>query len=145
MATLVIAMAVGCGKGGGGSGGDPRAGKVSEAELYLKKIGDNAKRAFVAGNNAFPTGSVGPTPAVPCCQNPDKWCQPSPADWSDPVWQQLDFHVDDRFLLQYSYQSDGKTFTATATGDPECTGGTKSWTIAGSIVNGQPQLDMLVP
>ena len=139
---IVGALAAACGKGGSG---DPHSATITEAELRLNELGTKAKKAFYRADNAFPTGTVGPTPATPCCQNADHWCQPNPADWGDPVWQQLDFRLDDRYLGQYSYQSDGKTFTATAVVDPGCAGEPKTWQLRGEIKNGEPALTLIKP
>jgi hypothetical protein len=111
--------------------------KASEAQLQLDHIGSFAKRMAVQGG--FPVGSVGPTPSAPCCTFPDKRCQPQPTDWQDPIWRQLDFALIDRpFAFQYSYQGTATEFTATAVGDPECTGSTQTYVAHGTVVNGEP-------
>jgi hypothetical protein len=114
--------------------------KGIEAKLQLSKIGRNAKVAFVA-NNEFPKGKVGPTPAAPCCGEQIKQCIPTDTMWADPVWQSLEFVVDGPFNFQYSYESDGKTFTATATGDVGCQGKPTTTTITGKINDkGEPEI-----
>jgi hypothetical protein len=116
--------------------------KSTEATLMLNKLAKSAKTAFVT-NAAYPTGSAGPTPATPCCAQPDKRCAPNPADWADPTWRALDVSIDEPFRFQYSYQSDGKTFTATAVGDPACDGKTVTHTAKGAVTaDGTPQVSM---
>jgi hypothetical protein len=97
--------------------------KKTEAQLQLNKLGKNAKVFFVT-ENTFPVGKAGPTPATPCCAGPDHKCAPVPADqWAaSEVWSKLDFQIDEATLFQYSYESDGKTVTATAVGDLDCDG-----------------------
>jgi hypothetical protein len=147
---LVLALAlVACGskdkdKGGdkgksGDKGGDDKGGGASgaEAKLMLKKITDAAKEESVV-NAALPSGKVGPVPAEPCCSKPDKKCKPDAALWSDPTWKKLGgFSIDEAFAFQYSYESDGKSFTAKAIG---C-GGAKTYTASGTMSAGKLQVD----
>lgn len=114
--------------------------KEIEAKVQLSKIAKSAKVAFVA-NSEFPKGKVGPTPTTPCCSEQIKQCIPTDTMWSDPVWQSLEFLVDGPFNYQYSYESDGKTFTATATGDAGCQGKPTTTTITGKINDkGEPEI-----
>lgn len=106
--------------------------KEVEAKLQLNKLGKNARMAFVA-TAQFPVGKVGPTPPAPCCTQQIKQCVPDEKMWADPVWQALEFNVEGAFNFQYSYESDGKTFTATAVGDIGCTGKPVTHTITGAI------------
>lgn len=117
--------------------------KEIEAKLQLTKLGKNAKVAFVT-NAEFPKGKVGPTPATPCCSEQIKQCVPTDTTWSDPVWQALEFTVDGAFLYQYTYESDGKTFTATASGDIGCTGKPTTTTLTGKVgADGSPEVTRL--
>ena len=114
--------------------------KEVEAKLQLTKLGKFAKTAFVA-NGEFPKGKVGPTPAQPCCSEQIKQCLPTETMWSDPVWQALEFNVEGPFNFQYTYESDGKTFTATATGDVGCKGNPLTSTITGKVNDkGEPEV-----
>jgi hypothetical protein len=116
--------------------------KELEAKLQLAKIGEGAKTAFV--NNEFPKGKVGPTPATPCCGEQSKQCMPTDTTWSDPVWKALGFTVEGAFRFHYTYESDGKTFTATATGDVGCTGKPTTKTLTGKVgASGTPELSKL--
>ncbi len=117
--------------------------KEIEAKLQLTTIGKLARGVFDE-KQAFPQGKVGPTPATPCCNEPTKQCTPTDAMWSDPVWQALGFRVQGTFLFQYTYESDGKTFTAIATGDVGCTGKPTTTTLTGKVgADGTPELSKL--
>lgn len=117
--------------------------KEIEAKLQLTKIGKAAK-AYVAANKELPKGKVGPTPATPCCSEQIKQCIPAEGTWADPVWHALEFSIDGPYNFQYSYESDGKTFTATATGDIECAGKPTTTTLTGTIgADGQVTLSKL--
>ncbi len=97
------------------------ASQATEARLQLSVLGKTLK-AHHAVEAAFPAGTAGPTPAEPCCVGEGGMCAPSP-DWAtNPIWQQLDFMIDEPTRFQYTYQSDGKTVTAMAIGDLDCDG-----------------------
>ncbi|HEY1559188.1 MAG TPA: DUF4190 domain-containing protein [Kofleriaceae bacterium] len=95
--------------------------KKSEASLQLNSIARHAK-AYYAEHDEFPKGNAPLTPADDCCKGPNAKCPTSPADWNTPVWQALDFSIDEPTLYRYDYQSDGKTITAHAVGDLDCDG-----------------------
>lgn len=101
------------------------AGKAKkiEAKLHLTMLGKSAK-AFFLSEGSLPAGKAGPMPAEPCCKGPDHKCAPVPADqWAaNDVWSKLDFQIEEATRFQYSYESDGKTATATAVGDLDCDG-----------------------
>ena len=101
--------------------------KVSEAVLQLNRIAKYAKAAYLT-DGKYPVGEAGPTPAAPCCDGPGRKCS---ASWTDPVWQALDFRIDDPHLYQYTYKSDGAAFTATAIGDLDCDGTTITYELRG--------------
>lgn len=63
-------------------------------------------KAFV-----FPT-SVGWTPGVACCGQPDNKCQPGDKVFRHPTWQALHFNIDDPHVYQYRLTSTGKGKTA---------------------------------
>ena len=106
--------------------------------LLLNKIGENARRAFIE-TGAFVVGRAELTPDTPCCQGPNHRCVSSPATWStSTVWTLLDFQIDEPALFRYSYDSDGRTFRATAVGDLDCDGETITFTAQGENVNGEP-------
>ena len=94
-----------------------RDSKRSEAELNLNKLAKNLKVHHTV-EATFPVGKVGPTPAESCCQSQGK-C--STTEWAtNPVWQALEFSIDEPHQYRYSYESDGKTVTALAIGDLDC-------------------------
>lgn len=119
--------------------------KVSEAKIQLKKLEKNAKVAFNV-NAEFPKGSAPLTPKESCCTNKDAKCRSTVDDWmKQPVWQSLDFQIDEPHLFQYSYESDGKTFTAKALGDLDCDTIFVTYELKGDVVNGTPQFTMTEP
>lgn len=119
-------------------------GKATEAKLRLNRLGKNAKVAFIT-NAEFPKGQAGPSPAQACCSFPDHKC-PVTTDWAqNPVWAALDFSVDEPALFQYSYESDGKTATATAIGDLDCDGTSITYKLELSAVEGNPKMELIEP
>ena len=118
--------------------------KEIEAKLQLDKLGKAASATALekgagAENRGFPVGKVGPTPAAPCCSQPSRQCTPTATMWTDPTWQALGFTVEGAFHFQYTYESDGKTFTATAVGDVTCSGTPVTTTLTGKLgVDGKP-------
>ncbi|MCB9543567.1 MAG: pilin [bacterium] len=115
-----------------------RRSKTSEATMNIRKLFDSSvsyyNNEYSARNGEklarqFP-GSGAETVA------PDGWegetCEggssqkftPQPNTWEDPVWQGLNFAVDDPFYYRYTYVSEGEgadsAFTARANGDLNC-------------------------
>ncbi len=118
--------------GGGGAGG-------SEAELQLNKIGKHAKVSVIE-QSQFPVGKVGPTPATDCCAAGG--CKPDAAVWGDATWKALEFSIEETHQFQYSYESDGKTFTAKAIGCGDHAG---TYTATGRIEAGNPVIQVSAP
>lgn len=117
-----------------------RKSKQIEGRVKLKSIGRAAKE-HVAEKGTLPTGSIGPTPAQPCCASPDKKCPVTASDWQQPIWDALFMSLDRPGYFQYAYESDGTSFTATATGDVLCEGKPVTFTITGKVTNGEVVLD----
>jgi type II secretory pathway pseudopilin PulG len=118
--------------------------KQTEASLQLNKLGKNLKVIYIE-KGEFPMGSVGPTPAKSCCAFDRMKCF-EPAAWQDPLWQQLDFMIDEPHLMRYSYESkDGKSFVAKAHADLDCDGQETEWVLTGKIDNGGPVVDLVAP
>lgn len=105
--------------------------KVIEADLYLMRLERAAKR-YAAENNGFPRASAPLTPATPCCAGPGARCN-DPQGWATPEWRELDFAIDEPHRFQYSYESDGKTFTARAVGDVRCDGNAVRYELRGTL------------
>ena len=118
--------------------------KKTEASLQLNKIGKNAKRAY-AETSEFPRGTAPLVTAAPCCGQDMNRCQSTAKDWQHPVWQALDFEIDEPSLFQYSYESDGKTFTAKAIGDLDCDGIMITYQLDGKAENGNPTVTLTEP
>jgi hypothetical protein len=87
----------------------------------LNKLGKNLKVSYMT-NETFPVGKAELTPPEDCCKGPNHKCPISEAAWSADVWKALEFSVDQEHMFRYSYESDGKTATATAVGDLDCDG-----------------------
>ncbi len=111
--------------------------KGVEADLQLHKLTRSAKTAAVT-NGEYPVGTAPLTPATACCKEQGGRCKPNAAAWSTPVWTALDFEVSDPHYFQYTYTSDGKSFTATAVGDLDCDGTTITYTLKGTLEAGAP-------
>jgi hypothetical protein len=149
MRSIVFAFAIlaACGKGDGKSS---KSGGDKEAQIQLDNLGNLVKKAFFK-EGAFPTMTLGPTPSTACCDQPDHACAPSAADWGVGAataggWNDLHFKMTDGpFHFQYSYTSDGKTFTATAVGDPACDGHKVTYTANGTIKGGEPAITVSGP
>jgi hypothetical protein len=129
--------------------GEMSPSKRSEAELNLNVIAKSNKLEF-AENASFARGSVGLTPAKPCCEYPGKKCTFVASDWegtggATTVWDVLDFEMSKPFLFQYSYESDGNTYEARAVGDLDCDGTTVTYVMRGSAVNGNPHHELTKP
>jgi Tfp pilus assembly protein PilE len=105
--------------------------KNTESTLMLRKLERAAKR-YAMENNALPTASAPLTPATPCCDGPGHRCN-EPQSWQTPAWQALAFQIDEPHQFQYAYESDGKTFTARAVGDPSCRGRSVSYELRGVL------------
>jgi hypothetical protein len=139
---VLVVLIAGCGKG---VDDYMKKSKNSEAKLQLMKLQSHAKSSF-AVNATFIKGSAPLTPSTPCCAQPTKKCKGhAPGDWDSPVWQQLEFQLDDDFYFQYSYESDGTTLTARAVGDPGCDGNLVTFELKGSVANGNPSFTVQEP
>src|SRR6185436_11118740 len=104
------------------------------------------KRAYFE-NGAFPNGRAALTPPTTCCGQPNNHCVTSLDDWrKNPVWAALDFEIDEPSLFRYSYESDGKTFTAKAVGDLDCDGTEVEYVLTGKVdAQGNPSAELREP
>jgi len=121
--------------------------RQSEAEAMLDRLGKAAKEAFIS-DARFPVATIALTPAKPCCdENHDGKlrCAPEMANWGTPEWRALAFQLVEPHQFQYSYQSDGKTFVATAVGDLDCDGRSITYKLEGKDVNGNITLTLTEP
>ena len=59
-------------------------------------------------------------------------CPVDAAAWKDPVWTALEFSIDEPSAYHFSYESDGKTFTALAVGDRDCDQQNATFTLKGT-------------
>jgi type IV pilus assembly protein PilA len=126
-----------------------KKGKSSEAELQLAKIKTKTKTEFVE-NSAYPSVTPALTPAQDGCTQTDggkKKCAAVAANWAVADWQALDFQMDEPFYFQYQYTgvAAGTSFTATAIGDLDCDTTTITYTLAGTVANGNPATTLAKP
>jgi hypothetical protein len=56
-----------------------------------------------------------------------------PTAWQQPLWQELDFSLDAPHLFRYSYESDGRSFTAKAVADLDCDGIEITYVMKGTL------------
>lgn len=113
--------------------------KATEAKLQLNRLGKAAKIHFLE-HGAFPKGSAPLAPATPCCDQPGQQCTPAASDWDHPVWRALDFAIEEPFRFRYSYEGDGATFVAKATGDLACAGRPVTYVARGTAAGGEPAI-----
>lgn len=90
-----------------------------EARMQLERMAAAAK-AYHAEHDRFPVQTSAVTPDVSCCAQPGGRCDS--VDWSDEPWRELGFRIYGTTRFRYSYASEAGLFTATAIGDPGCTG-----------------------
>ena len=95
--------------------------KRFDAHVKLARIGA-ALTKYATSKHGYPVGSAPLTPSVPCCAQTGQQCAPAPDEWTHGAWQDMGFSFDDASQFQYSYDSDGKTFTIKAVGDLQCDG-----------------------
>jgi len=115
--------------------------KMTGASLQLRRI-EKLTKAYYLENGKYPVGEATLTPPESCCDAPTHKCT---GDWSQPTWKLLGFAIDQPSLFQYSYTSDGQTFTANAVGDLDCDGTPVIYVARGTIVNGAPSVTIVTP
>jgi len=120
--------------------------KATEASLMLNKIGKSAKRVF-GETGKYPIGKAALTPATDCCKGDGGKCAVDSKQWTAEPWTSLDFTIDEPHLFRYSFDgSDGKSFTATAVGDLDCSGRPVTYTLTGALdATGNPTVNLVKP
>lgn len=101
-----------------------------EAPLQLARLGRNLE-AIGHADGKLPKGTVALTPARSCCETGVKCDEPTA--WQQPLWQELDFSLDAPHLFRYSYESDGRSFTAKAVADLDCDGIEITYVMKGTL------------
>jgi type IV pilus assembly protein PilA len=110
--------------------------KTTEAKQQVKKMADSAKVYYMEGAGRFPV-AADLTPEADCCEDEanDGKCTPDATNWEADGWKQLDFSMDDPHYYRYQFASDNesdiKTFTASATGDPSCRDEAQTYSLIG--------------
>jgi hypothetical protein len=129
----------------GALGDYTKKAKKTEADLQLNKLSKSAKIYFNT-ESKFPEGKAAMLPAAPCCSGPDHKCAVSDAWAKDPVWQALDFQIDEPNLFQYTYEAKDATHaTATAVGDLDCDGTAITYTLTLTAENGNAAAAVTAP
>ena len=104
--------------------------KRSEAHLQLNKLTKNLKVYYMT-ESKFPAGKVPVSPDKSCCETQGR-CDDQAA-WKHPIWQELDFMIDEPHMFRYAYDSDGKSFALTAVGDLDCDGDEVRYLVTGTV------------
>jgi hypothetical protein len=118
--------------------------KRSEAVVALERIAAAATE-HATKHGKFPLGTGTPAPSKGCCGQDRNKCQVEPAAWQTAPWLELGFSQTSAHLFQYTYESQGTTFYATAIGDLDCDGTPAHFELRGAIENGKPQTTQIVP
>ena len=138
-----LVAALGACKGDSG-----KRARKSEVALELNKLGKAAK-VYYAERSVLPTGTATQLPAAPCCGQPSNKCATAPAaTWAaDPIWNALEFAQDEPGHFQYGYTGapSGQAFTATAVGDLDCDGIAITYTLTGTVQDGNLRIDLVEP
>ena len=107
----------------------------TEVQLNFHRIEKNAKTGFIT-NTEFPKGKAASLPAADCCKTGGTCAPEKDAFAKDKAWAEIDFDVTEPNQFHYTYESDGKTFHAEATGDPDCDGTSATYKLEGKAENG---------
>ena len=118
--------------------------KKSEAVVALERIAA-AATAHAAKHGKFPLGTGIPAASKGCCGQDRNKCQPEPAAWQTAPWIELGFAINESNLFQYTYESDGTAFKATAIGDLDCDGTPAHFELRGSLGPDGPTTSPIVP
>ena len=127
--------------------GQMKRAKTNEAVLQLNAIAKGAKTYYQA-NSRFPQGTAGVLPGADgtACGQAGKKFALSNAWSTDPIWLDLDFHVDDPGYFSYHYDSTATDVAvATAVGDLDCDGTLATYTLDLGTSGGSPASKLTVP
>lgn len=93
-----------------------------EADRHVQQIAQAAERIAASESGVFPA-SAPPTPTRSACEGDKPVALPvDEADWAQPTWQKLGFKPRRPSRFRYSFESNGRAFTARAVGDLNCDG-----------------------
>lgn len=119
----------------------PAPSAPATARPQLDAIVASAKR-YYATHGHYPAGEAPLTPPESCCEAARRTCA---GDWTQPTWKQLGIAFTEPQRFQFSYHSDGKTFTANAVGDLDCDGTSMVYVARGTVDNGVPKVMVVEP
>ena len=120
--------------------------KTAEAPFNLEKIYNAARVYYIdehgpqasigVRTRTFPD-TVGPTPAINCCNNTSQRCEPDASQWDDRSWRALHFSMDDPHYFRDVFTSTGSgtaaSFFARAHADLDCDGELSTFSMAGVV------------
>jgi len=119
-----------------------RRAKTTEPLMNLRKLYDGAVMYYTeeyatrTGEllpHSFPQ-SAGPTPPSTACRGGDSVEHSSTREtWRAPTWSSLGFSIVGPHRYRYEFISDGRGFTARATGDLDCDGVLSTFERVGTI------------
>jgi prepilin-type N-terminal cleavage/methylation domain-containing protein len=121
--------------------------KTTEAGLQLSMLSKAAKTYYQA-TGSYPQGTAGAQPGADgaACSAPDGKLPVSVGWFSDPVWLDLAFHVDEPTMFSYHYESTSPTTAkAFAVGDIDCDKKLATYTIELSAPDGTPSASFIAP
>jgi len=120
--------------------------KRSEAEFHLNAI-EKASKVLVVETAGFVVGSAPLTPDEGCCRTGSPQmgkCPAEPGAWTG-VWEELGFSIDESHLFQYSYDGTTDHFVARAVGDLDCDSTMITYTLEGTMTDGNPRFELTKP
>ncbi len=113
--------------------------------VQLDRLGASAT-AYYGSMNYFVRGKAATLPTGDCCKGPDQMCPSADGEFrKDHVWDALEFRPGGPTHYRYTYESTGPSFTATAVGDPDCSGHEVTYKLEGTIENNHPKLTLTQP
>ena len=121
--------------------------RQSEAQLMLNKIMKSQKNAFLT-DASYIVGTSALVPAMSCCQvdtDGKKQCAGNEPQWQQPVWQAIDFAIDEPHYFRYSIESTASGYIAKAVGDLDCDGIEVTYELVGSTQAGNPTATLTAP
>jgi hypothetical protein len=123
-----------------------RKGQAEEGKQFVKKVIDGAMMYYHRPTQPgltpvakqFPGPSTGIVPPLGSCCEQGGLCSPDPSYWENPVWQALNFSIEDRHYYSYEYVIDdrGTSVAVRAHGDLDCDGVYSTFEMRAEVRNG---------
>lgn len=116
--------------------------KRSGASVQLNQF-ERGLKTYYTEMAELPVGQA-TWPDKPCCSYPTKRCPSFEAKPHDELWDRIRVPILDN-KLQYSYRGTATEVTLTATGDPDCDGETQTYTLRGTVRQGNLSFTLTSP